>query len=1145
MKKLLCVLLTIVLLLSSTAAFANPGKKHDSKWKSDGKSYYQNDDESTSIFINGKEYLFNDGYVINYSGFQIPVKPIEDGLGASVDWNEKTYIVTIKDGNISLVMNLKNKVIKVNGFEIKNSVLTTNKKNRTIALIKFIAEVLGKNTEVNEGAGIVIVDDNGSNSINDNIMGTGLNQFEYSGKWNYGTQKKAYLEDNHWSSDRDSYYKVKFIGNQIKLYGAKANHHGIAAVSIDNGQEIDIDLYSAERGDNVLIYSSPNLKEGQHTLKVRVTGTKNRKSKGTNITADRVIVFSKDSKIYGNNIALNKKSFSDSQQSENPDYKGNDGNISTRWCAADESVNHWWTVDLGSMYDISGSEVIWEKSGKVYKYKIEVSPDNWDWKLKVNKSSNTIKQKTQTDRFSAKSVRFVRITVTGLESGCWASFSEFKVFGDNINTKSDYQAPTTPTTLVVTAPVSNEAAINWNASYDNKGIAGYKVYRDGSEIADVSSGTSYRDRGLTAGTVYVYSIVAYDAAGNFSNHSELAYVKTPGLNNSNYGYGNGNGLKGEYYNNKNFSDLKFSRTDETIDKNWEYYSPDFRIDRETYSVRWTGQIQPLYSEEYTFITTSDDGVRLWVNGSMIIDNWTDHSETEDYGTVRLTAGQKYIIRLDYYNSTGSGKINLRWSSSSQSEEIVPKSQLYSAAIDTQSPSVPERLSATAVSSTQINLSWMASTDNEGIAGYKVYRDGVLVKTVNNSTTYADTGLNANTTYKYAIAAFDSSGNNSQISSNAVAKTSASAPQVSTGNGNGLKGEYYNNIDFTSLVKQRVDESINFNWRKNAPISNMGQDEFSVRWTGQIQPLYSETYTFNTISDDGARLWINGIKVIDNWYEHSSKEESGTIALVAGQKYDIKYEYFDKTGEAEVKLFWSSPSQNKQIVPKSQLYCSDVDSQAPSVPQNMAAVTVSHNQINLSWTAAVDNIGVIVYRIYRNGNLVQNVYSGTNCTETGLAENTTYSYTIDAVDAAGNSSGQSSPVTVSTRQLKSNLASGKTVISDSVENGNPATNGNDDNINTRWCAADGGVNHWWQVDLGRNLELTGTEIIWEKSKVYKYKIEVSSDSINWAVAVDNTGNTKSEQTQKDTFSANNIRYVRITVTGLEADTWASFYELKVY
>jgi|GEM_PF-2286324 len=1134
MKKFLCVLLTIAMLLSAAVVYAKP---NESNTKNNQKG-----NETASVIINGKQYWLNDGFVIRYNDFQLPVKIIEEGLGANVDWNDTSKIITIKSGNITLVMNLKTRVIKVNGFEIKNSVFTANNKNKTISLIKFIAEVLGKNIEIKEGTGNVIIDDNGSISINDNIMGTGFNQFEYRGKWNYGTQKNAYLEDNHWSSERNSYFTVKFYGNQIKLYGAKANNHGIAAVSIDNGKETNIDYYSSDRKDNVLMYSSPKLKEGQHTLKVRVTGSKNKNSKGNSITADRVVIFSNSSNE--NNIALNKKSYSDSQQSGNENYKGNDGNPNSRWCAADGSLNHWWSVDLGAVYDITGTEVIWEKANKIYKYKIEVSFNNRDWKTVVNKTKNNDKQQTQTDRFSVNAVRYVRITVTGLESGCWASFYEFKVFGKKTGSLTDNQAPTAPTTLIATAPVPNEVALNWNASYDNMGVKGYKVYRDGVEIANVTSGTSYRDRGLKAGTVYMYSVAAYDSAGNLSSHSEPVYVKTP-VSNNNYWYGNGNGLKGEYYNNKNLTDLKFIRTDETINGYWDKYSPDSRIDNDTYSIRWTGQIQPLYSEEYTFYTKSDDGVRLWINGTKLIDNWNDHSETEDYGTIRLVAGQKYNIKLEYYNNTGIGKITLLWSSPSQSKEIVPKRQLYSAAIDTQAPTVPEKLRATAISSNQINLNWLASKDNVGVAGYKIYRDGVLIKTVNNTTTYTDTGLKADTTYKYAVAAFDASGNNSHISSGVVAKTKSPTPKVTIGNGNGLKGEYFNNIDFTSRVKQRIDETINFNWQKNAPIPNMESDEFSVRWTGQIQPLYSETYTFYTVSDDGVRLLINGKKIIDNWYEHSSMKDSGTITLTAGQKYDIKLEYFDKTGNAEVKLFWSSPSQKKQIVPKSQLYFYDADLQAPSTPQKLKAVAVSSNQVNLSWNASVDNIGVLAYRIYRNGSLVQTVYSGTTFSDTGLSENTKYTYIIDAIDAAGNSSAPSSAVTVYTHQVKNNLALGKTVISDSEENGNPAVNGNDGNSNTRWCAADGNVNHWWQVDLGSNLDLSGTEIIWEKNRVYKYKIEVSKDGINWSVAVDKTNNSKSEQTQKDSFSARNARYVKITVTGLEPDSWASFYEFKVY
>jgi chitodextrinase len=911
MKKILSIFLALVLVMTSTVVFAKNGNGNGSNGNSKDKKYYnqyENYKKSTSIFINGKEYTINNGNVIKYKNFQIPTKPITEGLEAKVNWNDKTHILTITKGNISLVLNLDTKKVKVNGFEIKNSVLTSSNKNKTIVLLKFIAEVLGKNAEINEGTGTVIIEDDGSTSINDNITGKDINQFQYSSKWSYGSQSNAYLEDNHWSSSRNAYYTVRFSGTQIKLYGATSNMHGIAGVSIDNGPEILVDFYSAKRADNVLVYTSPVLNQGQHTLKVRVTGTKNKKSKGYNVTADRVNIITNGTPQAAGNIALNKSSFTDSQQPQNTAQSGNDGYLSTRWCASNDSANHWWTVDLGALYRITGSEVTWEKSGKVYKYRIEVSSDNTNWNLKVDKTNNTNNQQVQADNFNADSVRYVRISVTGLETGCWASFSEFKVFGSNTNI--DTKAPAVPTGLVVTAQTSNEVSLNWKASTDNIGTVGYKIFRNGTQIGTVTSGTSYRDTGLTAGTVYVYSVVAFDAAGNCSNNSPFAYAATSALN------GSGNGLKGEYYNNKDLTDLKFTRTDDVVNAAWNNNSPDSRIENETFSIRWTGQIQPLYSEKYTFYTTSDDGVRLWINGTKIIDNWTDHSASENSGTITLTAGRKYDIKLEYYNNSGEGKITLEWSNNSQAKQIVPKSQLYSAEADTQAPTTPTGLTATVVSANQINLSWTAASDNIGVAGYRIIRNGILTGAV-SGTAYSDTGLAANTTYTYQVLAYDAAGNTSNQSSFTVAIT----PVVS-GNGSGLKGAYFDNMDFTNLIKERTDESVNFSWGANAPISSMGPDEFSIRWTGQIQPLYSDTYTFYTVSDDGVRLWINGTKVIDNWADHSEYENSGTITLTAGQKYDIKYEYYENSDVAEAKLLWSSPKQTKQIVPKSQLYSAE-------------------------------------------------------------------------------------------------------------------------------------------------------------------------------------------------------------------------------
>lgn len=130
------------------------------------------------------------------------------------------------------------------------------------------------------------------------------------------------------------------------------------------------------------------------------------------------------------NVALKKNASADSEESSkgNTANKGNDGNISTRWCANNGSLSHWWKVDLGSYYNLVASEVMWEFDGQRYRYNIAVSSDNVQWKVVVNKSNNTLTSQTQQDLFTADSVRYVRITITGLASGCWASFWEFKVF---------------------------------------------------------------------------------------------------------------------------------------------------------------------------------------------------------------------------------------------------------------------------------------------------------------------------------------------------------------------------------------------------------------------------------------------------------------------------------------------------------------------------------------------------------------------------------------------------------------------------------------------------------------------------------------------------------------------------------------------
>ena len=124
-----------------------------------------------------------------------------------------------------------------------------------------------------------------------------------------------------------------------------------------------------------------------------------------------------------------------------------------------------------------------------------------------------------------------------------------------------------------------------------------------------------------------------------------------------------------------FTNPVLTRADATVDFDWAYGSPDPAVPSDSFAVRWTGTVTPAASETYTFYTTSDDGVRLWVNGQLIVDNWTDHAATENSGTITLVAGQAYDIRMEMYENGGAAVAKLAWSSPSTPKATIPSTSL--------------------------------------------------------------------------------------------------------------------------------------------------------------------------------------------------------------------------------------------------------------------------------------------------------------------------------------------------------------------------------------------------------------------------------------------------------------------------------------
>lgn len=147
--------------------------------------------------------------------------------------------------------------------------------------------------------------------------------------------------------------------------------------------------------------------------------------------------------------------------------------------------------------------------------------------------------------------------------------------------------------------------------------------------------------------------------------------------------------------------------------------------------------------------------------------------------------------------------------------------------------------------------------------------------------------------------------------------------------NGLCAEYYDwrttALDFSAatLILRRVDATIDFNDPTFDPandVFNIGQtDRFMARWTGFIQPQHSESYTVCVTTDDGARLWIDGVQLFEAWFDQEDTEHCATLSMTAAQKYPILLEWYEDEGNATAELRWQSASQPKQIVPASALF----------------------------------------------------------------------------------------------------------------------------------------------------------------------------------------------------------------------------------
>lgn len=138
----------------------------------------------------------------------------------------------------------------------------------------------------------------------------------------------------------------------------------------------------------------------------------------------------------------------------------------------------------------------------------------------------------------------------------------------------------------------------------------------------------------------------------------------------------GDGLIGQYYLDRNFGTLKLTKVVPKVDYDWKKSTPTGKWEM---SVRWSGYLRPPFAETYTLYTNASDGVRLWVDGKLLIDDWTVHGTAERTAAITLEQGKYYTLCLDYFNGGDPADATVRfsWSSPSMPKDVIPTAYLYS------------------------------------------------------------------------------------------------------------------------------------------------------------------------------------------------------------------------------------------------------------------------------------------------------------------------------------------------------------------------------------------------------------------------------------------------------------------------------------
>jgi len=409
----------------------------------------------------------------------------------------------------------------------------------------------------------------------------------------------------------------------------------------------------------------------------------------------------------------------------------------------------------------------------------------------------------------------------------------------------------------------------------------------------------------------------------------------------------GDGLNGSYWNFNVVANGNLfpggapnrTRIDPTVNFDWGSGNPAPGIGSDDFAVRWDGMVEAPQTGAYIFSTQSDDGVRLWINGALVIDNWTLHGPTwNDSALINLVAGQRYVVRMEMFERGGGAVARLYWRkpsdiSAGTPRNVVPQQYLFSQVTPTVLAVVQSctDLNTLSVSFSRPMQGGNGQSSAERKQNYDVsgtapnginVTDAVLEPDGQTVTLTLNKALIAGNSYTLEV-------EDVVASDGVLIDPNPTLFTFTAGVGNGLMASFWNfdvagnGNAFPSgpAAVVRQEAQVDFDWGNASPSAGVGADSFAVRWEGFVEAPSTGNYTFWTQSDDGVRLWVNGNLVIDNWTLHSATWNSAApVALQAGQRYAVRMEMFERGGDAVARLHWQTPGNATRVaVPSSQLF----------------------------------------------------------------------------------------------------------------------------------------------------------------------------------------------------------------------------------